>query len=109
MNTIVTKDGDGIRVHFTRYPALSAVPDPKRYDSGGYDNRLSFVMYATRATDSSGTKHEDILLDYPIHNPNPTAKRRLGIISTAQAAPMWFDAQYGVNYEQTTPPPKGQR
>ncbi|MDR0792627.1 MAG: hypothetical protein LBE82_04925 [Chitinophagaceae bacterium] len=101
MKTIIAHNGDGIRVYFSRYPALSAVPDPKRYDKGSYDNRLSFVIYTTKAADGNGATHDDV---YYFKNA-PVAKRGLGIISTAQAAPALSGAS-GYNYEGSSPPEK---
>ena len=100
MKTIVAHNGDGIRLYFSRYPYLKEMPDRKRYDNGAYDNRLSVIIFTTKAINDKRGLHQDVFFQ----NKVVVAKNRLGIISTANAASQQSGAA-GYNYNGTIPPP----
>ena len=99
LKTIVAHNGDGIRVYFSRYPYLKEMPDRKRYDNGAYDNRLSVIIFTTKAISDKAGFHQDVFFQ------NKTVARNgLGIISAANAASGQSGAA-GYNYNDPTPPP----
>lgn len=104
IKTIVEANGDGIRVYFSKYPSIKAVPDPKRFDNGAWDNRNSIVIFTTRAAANSA--HEDVFYRSTLKT---ATSSRLDIFPSANAAPPAASAsglQGGYNYDGTCPPNK---
>lgn len=104
MKTIVETSGDGIRVYFSKYPSIKAVPDPKRFDNGAWDNRNSIVIFTTKGAGNS--VHQDVFYR---STAKTAASSRLNIFTSANAAPPAASnatLQGGYNYDGTCPPNK---